>query len=116
MPERHVGRATAVIFGGVSTASVIGVPAGTLAGQLGGWRLGFALVGILGLVAFARLLLLVPACPPRATVSFAQVPGVLAGPAVRAGIALTFLLITGHFAAYTYVRPIAHEIAGMRRT
>lgn len=114
VPERHVGRATAVIFGGVSTASVIGVPAGTLAGQAGGWRLGFALVGVLGLVAFGFLLLLVPALPATRTVSFAQVPGVWRAPAVRAGIALTFLLITGHFAAYTYVRPIAHEIAGIR--
>jgi len=114
VPERHVGRATAVIFGGVSTASVIGVPAGTFAGQLGGWRLGFALVGILGLVALACLLALVPALPATRTVSLAQVPEVWRNPGVRAGVLLTFLLITGHFAGYTYVRPIAQEIAGIR--
>ncbi|MEV2271675.1 MFS transporter [Nonomuraea africana] len=36
VPNRHVARATAVIFGGVSTASVVGIPAGTLIGDFGG--------------------------------------------------------------------------------
>ncbi|WP_226961635.1 MULTISPECIES: MFS transporter [Streptomyces] len=110
VPERHVPRAMAVIFGGVEAASVLGVPAGTFLGDLSGWRTAFAAVGVLGLVALTCMVFLMPAVPARQTITFAELPGVFRGNAgVRAGIALTFLVITGHFLAYTFVRPILQE-------
>ncbi|WP_411079716.1 MFS transporter [Streptomyces sp. cmx-18-6] len=42
VPAKHVARATAVIFGGVETASVLGVPTGTFIGDLSNWRTAFA--------------------------------------------------------------------------
>ena len=107
VPERHVPRAMAVIFGGVEAASVLGVPAGTFVGDLGGWRTAFAAVGVLGLAALVCVVLLMPAVPAARTITFADLPRVFRGNAgVRAGIALTLLVITGHFLAYTFVRPI----------
>ncbi|MER6604265.1 MFS transporter [Streptomyces sp. CS149] len=107
VPARHVARATAVIFGGVETASVLGVPSGTLIGDLSGWRTAFAAVGILGLVSLACMLFFMPRVPAGRTVTFSALPQVFRGNAgVRVGIALTFLVITGHFLAYTFVRPI----------
>ncbi|MFB6670723.1 MFS transporter [Streptomyces parvus] len=107
VPAGHVARATAVIFGGVETASVLGVPSGTLIGDLSGWRTAFAAVGILGLVSLACMLFFMPRVPAGRTVTFSALPQVFRGNAgVRAGIALTFLVITGHFLAYTFVRPI----------
>ncbi|MGW1295806.1 MFS transporter [Streptomyces sp. NPDC002533] len=107
VPARHVARATAVIFGGVETASVLGVPSGTLIGDLSGWRTAFAAVGILGLVSLACMLFFMPRVPAGRTVTFSALPQVFKGNAgVRVGIALTFLVITGHFLAYTFVRPV----------
>ncbi|PVC90432.1 MFS transporter [Streptomyces sp. CS131] len=107
VPARHVARANAVIFGGVETASVLGVPSGTLIGDLSGWRTAFAAVGILGLVSLACMLCFMPGVPAGRTVTFSALPQVFRGNAgLRAGIALTFLVITGHFLAYTFVRPI----------
>ncbi|SCD41698.1 Predicted arabinose efflux permease, MFS family [Streptomyces sp. Termitarium-T10T-6] len=107
VPAGHVARATAVIFGGVETASVLGVPSGTLIGDLSGWRTAFAAVGILGLVSLACMLCFMPRVPAGRTVTFSALPQVFRGNAgLRAGIALTFLVITGHFLAYTFVRPI----------
>ncbi|MEV8447814.1 MFS transporter [Streptomyces parvus] len=107
VPARHVARANAVIFGGVETASVLGVPSGTLIGDLSGWRTAFAAVGILGLVSLACMLFFMPRVPAGRTVTFSALPQVFRGNAgLRAGIALTFLVITGHFLAYTFVRPI----------
>lgn len=107
VPEKHVPRATAVIFGGVETASVLGVPAGTIIGDLSGWRTAFAVVGVLGLTALACILFLMPKVPAERTITFAELPRVFRGNAgVRAGIAITFLVITGHFLAYTYLRPV----------
>ncbi|MEU1662763.1 MFS transporter [Streptomyces sparsogenes] len=107
VPQEHVPRATAVIFGGVETASVLGVPTGTFIGDLGGWRTAFAAVGGLGLVSLACMVFLMPAVPAERTIALADLPKVFKGNAgVRGGIALTFLVITGHFLAYTFLRPI----------
>ncbi|MFE9257806.1 MFS transporter [Streptomyces sp. NPDC006879] len=107
VPEKHVPRATAVIFGGVETASVLGVPTGTFIGDLSNWRTAFAAVGILGLVSLACMLFLLPKLPAERTIGFSDLPKVFKGNAgVRVGLAMTFLVITGHFLAYTFVRPI----------
>ncbi|WP_374778182.1 MFS transporter [Streptomyces sp. NBC_01310] len=114
VPERHVGRATALVFGGVPTASVLGVPAGTLLGELGGWRTAFAAVGVLGLVTLAALLLLLPPLPPTRHIRFPELPALLReNPAVRTGVLVTFLVVTGQFAAYTFVRPILQDVSGI---
>lgn len=114
VPAEHVPRATAIVFGGVSAASVAGVPAGTLIGDLGGWRAAFAAVGLLGLAAFAGLLLLVPPLPSQGGLSFRELPLLLRrNPGVRTGVLVTFLLINGQFAAYTFVRPVLSERAGV---
>ncbi|GAB2883306.1 MFS transporter [Streptomyces mayteni] len=110
VPERHVPRATAVVFGGVETASVLGVPTGTFIGDLSGWRTAFAAVGVLGLVSLTLMVLLMPRVPPARTLALGDLPRVFRGNAgVRAGLALTFLVITGHFLAYTFVRPILQD-------
>ncbi|MEU5091623.1 MFS transporter [Streptomyces sp. NPDC021356] len=114
VPEKQVPRAMAVIFGGVSTASVVGVPAGTLAGELSSWRTAFAAVGVLGLVALACKLWLVPPLPATQTIRLAELPRLFRETAgVRIGVAVTFLLITGQFVAYTFVRPILQDISGV---
>ncbi|TXS49064.1 MFS transporter [Streptomyces sp. t39] len=110
VPEKHVPRATAVIFGGVETASVLGVPTGTFIGDLSGWRTAFAVVGVLGLAALSAMVCLMPKVPAERSVTFADLPRVFRGnPGLRTGIAITFLVVTGHFTAYTYVRPVLQE-------
>ncbi|KUL51394.1 transporter [Streptomyces sp. NRRL F-4489] len=107
---RRVARATAVIFAGVQTASVLGVPAGTLLGDLAGRRAAFAAVGGLGLLAAAGLAVLLPALPPEHAPTLRALPRALRShPALRTGLALTFLVVTGHFLAYTFVRPVLHD-------
>ncbi|MCX5379996.1 MFS transporter [Streptomyces sp. NBC_00091] len=114
VPAHHAGRATALIFGGVPTASVLGVPAGTLLGELGGWRTAFAAVGALGVLTLAALLLLLPALPPAGPVTFPELPALLRrNRGVRAGVIVTFLVVTGQFAAYTFVRPILRDVSGI---
>ncbi|WP_344271344.1 MFS transporter [Actinomadura napierensis] len=40
-------------------------------------------------------------------------PRVLRAPGARAGLVVTLLLVTGHFAAYTYVRPVLERVSGV---
>lgn len=114
VPAERVGLATAAVFGGVSVASVIGVPAGTLIGDLASWRVAFAVVGVLGLASLAGLFLLLPPLPSHEPASLRRLPALIRDSnAVRLGILFTFLLVTAHFAAYTFVRPILREVSGL---
>ncbi|QUX25938.1 MFS transporter [Nocardiopsis sp. MT53] len=113
VPARRVGAATAVVFSGVSAASVVGVPLGTLLAEAYGWRPLFGAAGLLGLVALAGVLALVPPLPVERSLRPADLGGLLRGGGVRIGVVLTLLLVAGHFTAYTFVRPLLHGQAGM---
>ncbi|NUP01000.1 MAG: MFS transporter [Nonomuraea sp.] len=109
VPGRSVGRATSIILGGVSVASVLGVPAATVVSSAAGWRTAFAVIGALALVLLALLAAVLPPMPgdDPATGSRVPLPG-----ALWAVLATTVLVVTGHFAAYTYVRPFLEQVAG----
>lgn len=113
VPERDVPRATALIFGGVAGANVFGVPIGTLLGGFVGWRVAFGALGVLAAAVLVALFVLLPPLvadrPVRPSVLLAQ----LRNPAVATGILVTLLVVTGHFAAYTFVSPVMQERAGV---
>ncbi|MFB8401034.1 MFS transporter [Streptomyces sp. NPDC055912] len=127
VPAGAVGRATAVIFGGVSAASVLGVPAGTLLTERAGWRWAFAATGLLALLAAAALRTLLPRLPGRGAGAGAEPCPSLAARSgagtllalprrnrrVRAGLLLTLALVTGHFLAYSFVRPLLTDRSGI---
>jgi predicted MFS family arabinose efflux permease len=114
VPSAQVGRATTLIFGGVSAASVLGVPAGTFLGQVAGWRAGFAGIGVLALLAGVCIALVMPPVPGTRTGALTDLARVFGGSAgVRMGLLITFLLVTGQFTAYTFVRPILQNVSGV---
>lgn len=113
VPPESVGRAMALIFGGVAAASVLGVPAGTLLGDLAGWRLTFVAAAALAAVVLVGLALSLPRLPATQPVRLASLPAVLRIEGVRVGILSTALLVTGHFAAYTFVNPILQQLSGI---
>ncbi|MDY8110657.1 MFS transporter [Fulvimarina sp. 2208YS6-2-32] len=68
-PARHVGLATSIIFGGVSAASVLGVPPASFIGEIGGWRTAFGAIAALSLATAAAIAPSVPRAPASAPVS-----------------------------------------------
>ncbi|WP_079143801.1 MFS transporter [Streptomyces luteocolor] len=110
VPPERTGRATALIFSAVPLGSVLGVPAGTLLAQLAGWRTVFVAMGILTLAVLAALLLTLPPLPPRQVTGLTVLRDLLRTPRVRAGLAVTFLIVTAHFGTYTYVTPFLAEV------
>ncbi|MGR6999257.1 MFS transporter [Yinghuangia aomiensis] len=109
---KSVGAATSLVFSGIAVASVLGVPAGAYVGELLGWRAAFVAAGILGLGVAAALAAVLPPLPPEAARPRLTEP--LAEGRVRVALAVVALLVTGHFAAYTYVRPVLEEVSGVR--
>ncbi|GHF55158.1 MFS transporter [Streptomyces mashuensis] len=113
VPGPAAGRATAVVFSGIAVASVAGVPAGTLLGELAGWRWTFAAAGALALVVAGLLAAALPALPADEAVRLRTLAGTLRVPRIRSGLLVVAALVTGHFAAYTYVRPVLREAGGI---
>ncbi|MER7001018.1 MFS transporter [Streptomyces sp. NPDC000410] len=116
VPAEHVGRATAITFGGATAANVLGVPAGTLIGEFSSWRVAFATVGGLGLLVVAALLFLLPSLPASDPVRLRTLAAQFRNRAVRTGVLTTFLLVGGHFAAFTFVSPVLQDVSGIGRS
>ncbi|MFC6159255.1 MFS transporter [Kribbella jiaozuonensis] len=112
VPEHAAGPATSLIFSGIGIASVLGIPAGAFVGELVGWRWAFAGVGVLSLVLAAALISHLPPLAPEQAVRFDDVIQVLRIKQVRVGLVLVALIVTGHFAAYTYIRPLLEPHTG----
>ncbi|MFE7458123.1 MFS transporter [Streptomyces sp. NPDC057554] len=112
VPPRSVGSATSLIFSGIAVASVLGVPAGAYIGELADWRAAFVTVGVLALAVLIALAALLPRLPAEHGVRLGGVLRLSGEPRVRTGLAVVALLVTGHFAAYTYVRPVLEEVSG----
>ncbi|SEG93864.1 Predicted arabinose efflux permease, MFS family [Nonomuraea solani] len=118
VPGPSVGRATSIILAGVSVASVLGVPAATFVSSFAGWRSAFAAMGV---VALALLVLLAVTLPPLPGPSEER-PGPVAGSGqagrfawlsgpLKVVLVLTVLIVSGHFAAYTYLRPFLEQVS-----
>jgi predicted MFS family arabinose efflux permease len=116
VPAAAIPRATAVIFFGAMAANVVGVPLGTFLGEVTSWRAAFALTAALALLLTIALGLLLPALPPDEPVLLRTLAVQLRTPAVRAGVVVTFLLVSGHYAAFTFISPILQDISGVTPT
>ena len=112
VPQASMGLATSIIFGGVAAASVLGVPLGALIGDFAGWRWAFG-----GMAGFSALVLALhmaalPALPATGSASLRQFSHQLANRRLQAGLALTLLLVAGHFMSFTFVRPLLLTVSG----
>ncbi|MBU9174080.1 MFS transporter [Burkholderia gladioli] len=108
---KHAVRATSVVFGGVSLAAVLGIPAGTLLGEHAGWRAVFAALTILSLVVFAAVLGSVPRLRVAKASIRGAMPAVLRDGPLLGLLACTALVVTGNFLGYTYVTPYLEQAA-----
>ncbi|MEU7531006.1 MFS transporter [Saccharothrix sp. NPDC042600] len=109
-------RATAVVFSAVPLGSVLGVPAGTLLGELAGWRVAFAVVAVLSAVVLVALPVVLPPLPPVRATDLRVLRTSLRTRGTRAALLVTFLVVLAHFGAYTYVRPFLEQVTGLSGT
>ncbi|MEU1287648.1 MFS transporter [Kitasatospora sp. NPDC005856] len=104
--ERRRGRALAVIMGGMSSGTVIGVPLGVFIAQHSGWRTTLWLVTAIGLVSFAGLALRLPVLPATASVTLRQRAQVVTDPRVASIVGVSFLAAVASLGLYTYLAPV----------
>ncbi|CDG19726.1 conserved membrane protein of unknown function [Xenorhabdus poinarii G6] len=93
VPIKYLGTATSIVFGGVSAASVFGVPLSNYIGLNFGWRQAFWLMALLCVVAFIGIMLIVPKITSKSTL----------------GINALKKVLGSTFAAFTFIEPWLHS-------
>lgn len=111
-PEKRAG-AIALMFGGLTTANVLGVPLGTLLGQQLGWRSTFWAITAIGLLALAAIAVLVPRPHDDATPGdLRHELGAFRSPQVWLSLGVTVLGFGGMFGAFTYIAYTLTDVSG----
>jgi predicted MFS family arabinose efflux permease len=110
-PERR-GLALAIVFAGLSAATALGAPIGTLVGSAGDWRLTIWFVAGLGVFAAMGILFLLPAVPPSPSLPLSERLAPLHDARVAATLATTYFVMFAAFLIYTYMSAVFHGATG----
>jgi len=119
VPRERRASAIAIMFTGLTAATLLGVPAGAWLGVQFGWRATFWAVTLIGALAFAVIALFVPgtkagdAETAAAPSALREELAVLLRPPVLRGLALTVLGFAGVFTVFTYIQPLLLRVTGV---
>ncbi|MFG3437226.1 MFS transporter [Nonomuraea sp. NPDC047897] len=100
-PAERRGRAMALVIGGLTLSTALGMPLGNLIGSVD-WRLTLWAVAALGVVAAIGISVALPKVAFPATSLTARLAP-LRQPKVLTILAVTLLVMAGHYAVYTYI-------------
>lgn len=113
MPPAERGRAVARVFGGLTFALVVGVPAGSVLGGRLGYRGVFGLIAVVCVAVAVAVWLLLPRVAPPPRVGLRERFAGAADRRVLTILALTVLGVLATMSVYTYVVPLLTVIAGV---
>lgn len=110
VPRHHANRAAAVVMSGISIATVVGIPLGTLLESATDWRTTFQIWAGLSALVFLAVAFTIPSLPSANAVSVREVFGLpVKNVPLRVVLVMVVLFVLGHFGAYTFVRPYLEE-------
>lgn len=101
-PVQRRGRAMSIVAGGLTLASVIGLPLGTWLGQQAGWRSAFWAVAVATVLVTVAVAALVPGIPPTRASVTAELRGLLT-PRLWLSYAITAVCTAAMLAPFTYL-------------
>lgn len=111
-PDRR-GRAMSVVAGGLTVATVIGLPAGTWIGQNLGWRSAFWAVAALSTLAAGAVLAAIPTARPDAAPRIADELRGLAVPRLWLSYAMTAVGTAALLGTFTYLGAMLITTSGL---
>ncbi|TFE31835.1 MFS transporter [Cohnella luojiensis] len=107
------GSAIATLVMGFSTSLIIGVPLGRVIASVYDWKLIFAGIGLLGLLAMFAILRTIPKAEGEEPVPIRTQLSLLRNPKIAIALSITFFWIFGYSVVYTYISPYLLTITGM---
>jgi DHA1 family inner membrane transport protein len=105
--------AVALMWAGIASANILGVPAGTAIGQIFGWRATFWVIAGLGLVAALAVLSVLPHAE-RELNNIATEFRAIARPQVILILLIAALVCAATFSVFTYIAPLLIEVARIK--
>ena len=112
VPDAQKGRAIAIAMVGTPLALSLGVPAGTLLGNLLGWRMCFAIMSLMALMLMVWVRLRVPDFAGQPAGKRFSLRQVFSLPGIRPVLFVVLAFVLAHNILYTYIAPFLMR-AGM---
>ncbi|MFE4350943.1 MFS transporter [Peribacillus butanolivorans] len=111
VPENRRASAIAIMFTGLTVATVTGVPFGTFIGQHFGWRFAFIIIVAIGIIAFLGNSILVPSDLQKATrTTFRDQIKLVTNGRLLLVFIITALGYGGTFVVFTYLSPLLQQV------
>ena len=112
---RSVTRSISIVMSGMTCATVLGLPLGTLIGTIFTWRMSFLVTAALAAAALVAQLCFLPRLPSQSHIRVGDFVNLLRRRPTQASLGLAALLFGSNIASYTYLTPFLETDAAMGR-
>lgn len=113
VPLHRMGLATSIVLGGITIATVMGVPLINLVGQYDGWRTAFVCLALMCVASAAAIALVLPTTQIHSLAKGGGFAAVLRRKDLLITYVITGLTAAAHFGAYTFVEPFIGQVPGI---